>query len=145
MLFSVPEVAMQRNSVRSWTKPTATSGCPQVKHGCHQTVCKECSEKHQIFRLNKSGRAQKRLFCAVCVKNVTGKTHLGPRSSPIESGYDTSECSVIGTHSMRSSSRRSICSRCFSRTVNFKHPPDVFRPCVLPSDDEAPIELNLDW
>ncbi|CAH0492580.1 unnamed protein product [Peronospora farinosa] len=113
--------------------------------GCHQTVCKECSEKHQIFRLNKSGRAQKRLFCAVCIKNVTGKTHLGPRTSPIESCYDTSECSAIGTHSMRSSSRRSICSRFFSRTVNFKHPPDVFRPCLLPLDDEAPIELSLNW
>ncbi|CAH0492581.1 unnamed protein product [Peronospora farinosa] len=52
MLFSVPEVAMQRNSVRSWTKPTATSGCPRgnVTTACHVriamrfycTTCQTC-------------------------------------------------------------------------------------------------------
>lgn len=83
----------------------------------------------------------------MCVKNATGKTHLGPRSGQFESGYDTSECSTSGTDSMSSSSRSSS-SRSdsfFSRTFSFKRPPDPFRPRVSPSDDEAPDELDLDW
>ncbi|KAG3146256.1 hypothetical protein PI124_g15308 [Phytophthora idaei] len=110
--------------------------------GCHQTVCKDCSEQHRIFQLSKSGRAKKRLFCALCVKNATGKTHLGPRRIPFDSGFDMSECS---TDSMSSSSRSSRSDSFFSRTFSFKRPPDPFRPRVSPSDDEAPDELDLDW
>ncbi|KAK1938098.1 hypothetical protein P3T76_009248 [Phytophthora citrophthora] len=113
--------------------------------GCHQTVCKDCSEQHHIFQLSKSGRAKKRLFCAMCVKNATGMTHLGHRSNQLEAGYDTSECSTSGTNSMSSSSRSSRSDSFFSRTFSFKRPPDPFRPRVSPSDDEAPDELDLDW
>ncbi|KAG7390044.1 E3 ubiquitin-protein ligase rbbp6 [Phytophthora pseudosyringae] len=107
-----------------------------------QTVCKDCSEQHHVFQLSRSGRANKRLFCAMCVKNATGKTHLGPRLHPTEPGYDTSECSTSGTDS---SSRSSRSDSFFSRTFSFKRPPDPFRPRVSPSDDEAPDELELDW
>ncbi|KAG7398442.1 E3 ubiquitin-protein ligase rbbp6 [Phytophthora boehmeriae] len=111
--------------------------------GCHQTVCRDCSEQHHIFQLSKSGRARKRLFCALCIKDVTGKTHLVPRS---ESGYDTSECSTSSSFFSSSSSSRSSRSDSFlSRTFSFKRPPDPFRPRVSPSDDEAPDELELDW
>ncbi|KAG6574725.1 Short/branched chain specific acyl-CoA dehydrogenase [Phytophthora cinnamomi] len=48
--------------------------------GCHQSVCKHCSERHYIFELSKSGRVRKRLFCAVCIKSVTGKA-FRPRSN----------------------------------------------------------------
>ncbi|KAL4086691.1 hypothetical protein PRIC1_013753 [Phytophthora ramorum] len=78
----------------------------------------------------------------MCVKNVTGKAHLGPRSNPFGSSYDSSECSTSGTDSLSSSSRSS--NSFLSRTFSFKRPPDPFRPRVSPSDDEAPDELDLD-
>ncbi|KAL4115335.1 hypothetical protein PRNP1_014174 [Phytophthora ramorum] len=124
------------------TRKPKLGSYPQCS-GCHQTVCRDCSEQHRIFLLSKSGRSKKRLFCAMCVKNVTGKAHLGPRSNPFGSSYDSSECSTSGTDSLSSSSRSS--NSFLSRTFSFKRPPDPFRPRVSPSDDEAPDELDLDW
>ncbi|EGZ21583.1 hypothetical protein PHYSODRAFT_494709 [Phytophthora sojae] len=66
--------------------------------GCHQSVCKDCSEQHYIFELSKSGRTRRRLFCAMCIKDVTGKAHLG-------SGSDLSKHSTCGPDSASSSSR----------------------------------------
>ncbi|KAE9036898.1 hypothetical protein PR001_g8620 [Phytophthora rubi] len=107
------------------------------------SVCKDCSEQHYIFELSKSGRAKKRLFCAMCVKNVTGKSHLDPKPNSSLSGYDTSECSTVSMS--LSSSRSSRRDSFLSRTFSFKRPLDPFRPRVSLSDDEAPDELDLDW
>ncbi|KAL7682720.1 putative Zinc finger, FYVE/PHD-type, Zinc finger, RING/FYVE/PHD-type [Plasmopara halstedii] len=111
--------------------------------GCHQTVCKDCSEQHHIFQLSKSGRAKKQLFCALCVKSATDKTPFGSNRNPLLFGHIIS---LRNTGIFTASSHSQQTKKGFSsRTFRFIQPFDPFHPSMSSFDDETPGNLNIDW